>query len=88
MFTLSFVHASDTNASDILETYNDTSVLEAPAIPSAPDKPDLVVNDTIYVDEYNIDEYFRDNVLGTEFNDKIFVFEGDVNKGKQCHHKG
>ena len=50
MFTLSFVHASDTNASDILETHNDTTVLEAPVIPDTPDKPDLVVNDTIYVE--------------------------------------
>ena len=79
MFTLSFVHASDTNASDMLETDNTTSVLTAPAIPSAPDKPDLVVNDTIYVDEYSIGEYFKDNTLGSEFNDKTFVLEGDFN---------
>ncbi|WP_458406458.1 right-handed parallel beta-helix repeat-containing protein [Methanobrevibacter sp.] len=79
MFTLSFVHASDTNASDILVADNDTSVLTAPVIPDTPDKPDLVVNDTIYVNEYNIDEYFRDNVLSSEFNDKTFVFEGDFN---------
>ena len=79
MFTLSFVHASDTNASNMLETHNDTSVLKAPAIPSAPDKPDLVVNDTIYVDEYSIGEYFKDNTLGSEFNDKTFVLEGDFN---------
>ena len=79
MFTLSFVHASDTNASDMLGTDNTTSVLKAPAIPSAPDKPDLVVNDTIYVDEYSIGEYFKDNTLGSEFNDKTFVLEGDFN---------
>ena len=79
MFTLSFVHASDTNASDMLGTDNTTSVLKAPAIPSAPDKPDLVVNDTIYVDEYSIGEYFKDNTLGSEFNGKTFVLEGDFN---------
>ena len=79
MFTLSFVYANDTNASESLEIDNDTSVITAPAIPAAPDKPDLVVNETIYINEYNIDEYFRNNVVDNEFADKTFVFEGEFN---------
>lgn len=79
MFTLSFVSASDTNASDVLETDNETAVLAAPVIPDAPDKPDLVVNETIYITENNIDDYFKNNVLEDEYDGKIFVFEGNFN---------
>lgn len=79
MFMLSFVYAGDTNASDVLEISNETSVVNAPSIPDAPDRPDLIVNETIYVNENNLDDYFKDNVLSDEFNGKIFVFEGDFN---------
>lgn len=79
MLALSFVYAGDTNATDTLKTDNSTGVLTAPVIPDTPDKPDLIVNETIYVTEKNIDDYFTDNTLTDKYDNKIFVFEGSFN---------
>ena len=71
---MSAVHAVDVN-----ETDNSTDVLQAPVIPVSPDEPDLVVNDTIYITPENIGNYFRDNTLENDYDNKVFVFEGDFN---------
>ncbi len=42
-----------------------------------PDVPDLAINDTIYIDSGNIDDYFTDGVLKPNFNDKTFIFNQD-----------
>ena len=72
--TLSCVHASDMNVTD-----NSTDILEAPVIPDEPDKPDLVENETIYITPENIDNYFKDNSLKDDYDNKVFVFEGSFN---------
>ena len=74
LLALSAVHASDINCTD-----NSTDILEAPAIPDTPDKPDLVINDMVYISPDNIDEYFRDNTLTEDYDNKVFVFEGNFN---------
>ena len=72
--TLSCVHAGDMNVTD-----NSTDILEAPVIPDEPDKPDLVENETIYITPENIDTYFKDNNLNDDYDNKVFVFEGNFN---------
>ena len=72
--TLSCVHASDINVTD-----NSTEILEAPVILDEPDKPDLVENETIYITPENIDNYFKDNSLKDDYDNKVFVFEGSFN---------
>ena len=74
ILAVSFVSASDVNTTD-----NSTDVLTAPAIPDTPDKPDLVVNETVYITPNNIDEYFADNTLTDEYDGKTFIFEGNFN---------
>ena len=74
ILAMSFVQASEVNMTD-----NSTDVLEAPVIPDTPDKPDLVVNETVYITPNNINEYFKDNTLTEDYNDRTFVFEGDFN---------
>lgn len=56
---------------------NSSMVLKEPIVPDVPDKPDLVVNETIYVTSKNMDDYFKDNVLTDRYDNKIFVFEGN-----------
>ena len=47
---------------------NSSMVLKEPIVPDVPDKPDLVVNETIYVTSKNMDDYFKDNVLTSSIN--------------------
>lgn len=53
------------------------SDIELDSDDEVPDEPDLVVNDTIYLDSENIDDYFTDGVLKSDFNDKTFIFNHD-----------
>ena len=80
MLTLSAVHASDINVTDdvVLEAGN-ASVLELPPIPDAPDEPDVVQNETIYITPENIGTYFKDNTLESDYDNRVFVFEGSFN---------
>ena len=80
MLTLSAVHASDINVTDdvVLEA-GDASVLELPPIPDAPDEPDVVQNETIYITPENIGTYFKDNTLESDYANRVFVFEGSFN---------
>ncbi|MDO5824096.1 right-handed parallel beta-helix repeat-containing protein [Methanobrevibacter sp.] len=74
ILAMSFVQAGEVNLTD-----NSTEVLKAPVVPDTPDKPDLVVNDTVYITPNNIDEYFKDNTLTEDYDGKTFVFEGSFN---------
>ena len=80
LLTLSAVHASDINVTDdvVLEA-GDASVLELPPIPDAPDEPDVVQNETIYITPENIGTYFKDNTLESDYANRVFVFEGSFN---------
>ncbi|WP_406534742.1 right-handed parallel beta-helix repeat-containing protein [Methanobrevibacter sp.] len=62
----------------------DDSVLEAAADDEeVPDVPDLIFNDTIYIDYQNIDDYFEEGVLQSKYSNKTFVFSQDFeNLGK------
>ena len=80
LLTLSAVHASDINVTDdvVLEAGN-ASVLEVPHIPDAPDEPDIVQNETVYITPENIGTYFKDNSLESDYDNRVFVFEGSFN---------
>ena len=67
MFLISGVSAQD----------NLTDACQVPAIPDSPDTPDLIANETIYVNSDNIDTYFKDNTLSSNYDNKIFIFEGE-----------
>ena len=52
-------------------------------IPDNPDTPDLVVNETHYVHQSDIDEYFVNGILDEKYSNKILVFVGNFeNIGK------
>lgn len=54
-----------------------------PETPVKPDSPDLLVNETIYIDSTNIDEYFIDGELQQRCSNRTLVFVGDFeNVGK------
>ncbi len=74
LLALSAVHAADINVTD-----NSTDVLQVPAIPDAPDEPDIVQNETVYITPENIDNYFKDNTLEKDYDNTVFVFEGTFN---------
>ncbi|WP_298523745.1 right-handed parallel beta-helix repeat-containing protein [uncultured Methanobrevibacter sp.] len=90
---MSAVSASDlTNSS--LEN-NHTDVSQALSLSEAivlgaddeevPDEPDLVLNDTVYIDSDNFDNYFTKNTLKSTFSDKTFIFNQNFeNLGKLC----
>ena len=77
MLTLSAVHASDID-DGVLEADN-ASVLEVPHIPDVPDEPDIVQNETVYITPENIGNYFKDNSLESDYDNRVFVFEGSFN---------
>lgn len=82
ILAMTCVEAHDVNDTS-LSALNSSEVYQKPIVPDMPDKPDLVVNETIYVTSKNIDDYFKDNVLTERYDNKIFVFEGSFNeKGK------
>ena len=52
-------------------------------IPDSPDTPDLIVNETYYVHQSEIDEYFHNGALDSKYANKILVFTGNFeNTGK------
>ena len=48
-----------------------------PDTPLSPDLPDLDVNDTIYIDSANIDEYFPNGSISPECSNKTLLFSGN-----------
>ena len=74
------ISVSSVAASNLNET-NSTIDLAASEIDilniedeEVPDEPDLVVNDTIYIDYDNIDDYFTNGILKSRFNGKTLIF--------------
>ena len=52
-------------------------------IPDSPDTPDLIVNETFYVHQSDLDDYFVDGALDEKYSNKILVFTGNFeNTGK------
>lgn len=48
-----------------------------------PDVPDLIFNETIYINTQNIDDYFRDGTLDSSFSNKTFIISQNFeNLGK------
>ena len=83
IISLSSVSAADLNEtnSTIKLDVEDVSLLTVDE--EVPDEPDLVVNDTIYIDSDNIDDYFTNGVLTSRFNDKTLIFNQNFeNLGK------
>lgn len=62
-----------------LSEFNETLNLPDIEIPDSPDTPDLVVNETYYVHQEDIDEYFINGVLDPMYSNKILVFTGNFN---------
>lgn len=78
--SISAVSASDLTNSSLSD---DPEILAADSSQLAlsedevPDEPDLVLNDTIYIDSDNFDNYFTKNTLKSTFSDKTFIFNQD-----------
>lgn len=83
MVFVMFISMSVSSAHDVndanLSVSGEISAFQLPSIPDTPDKPDLVENQTIYITPDNIDDYFKDNSLTKDYDDKVFVFEGSFN---------
>lgn len=85
--SMSAVSASDlTNSTldnNITDVFEVSHVLSAAPDDEVPDEPDLVLNDTIYLDSDNFDDYFTKNTLKSTFSGKTFIFNQNFeNMGK------
>ena len=85
--SMSAVSASDLTNSTLDNNLTDVSevshVLSAAPDDEVPDEPDLVLNDTIYLDSDNFDDYFTKNTLKSTFSGKTFIFNQNFeNLGK------
>ena len=69
-----FAQVNDTNVTS--ETVDD-DLISVNMSALTPDVPDLVDNDTFYVNSNNINTYFPDNTLDYKYENKTLVFEGD-----------
>ncbi|WP_407376424.1 right-handed parallel beta-helix repeat-containing protein [Methanobrevibacter sp.] len=92
IISLSSVSAVDLNATyetsgnlTELSVANDLTLNEIED--EVPDEPDLVVNDTIYIDSDNFDDYFTNGILKSRFSDKTLIFNQDFeNLGRLIIH--
>ena len=55
----------------------DEPTMEAGEDVEVPDVPDLIFNETIYIDSQNFDDYFKDGVLKPMYSNTTFVFSQD-----------
>ena len=88
IISLSSVSAFDLNETN---STNDLSIIDLSVLnvdeEEVPDEPDLIVNNTIYIDSDNIDDYFTNGILKSRFNDKTLVFNQDFeNLGRLIIH--
>ncbi len=76
---MSSVSALDFDDSDLSK--NATEIISASEMTypddEVPDVPDLVSNDTIYIDSDNFEDYFTDNVLLSKYSNKTIIFNQD-----------
>ena len=85
--SLSCVSAEDLNETNSTGHLSLGDVSLVSVEEEVPDEPDLVVNDTIYIDSDNIDDYFTDGVLNSRFSDKTLIFNQNFeNLGKLTIH--
>lgn len=74
---------ADENLIALDESEGQTLDIPDIVIPDSPDTPDLIVNETYYVHQSDIDEYFTDGVINPKYANKILVFTGNFeNTGK------
>jgi hypothetical protein len=75
--------STDTNLTALNVSNGQTLDLPDIVIPDSPDTPDLIVNETYYVHQSDIDDYFPNGVLDSKYSNKILVFTGNFdNTGK------
>ncbi len=76
---------NETNSTNNLSS-NDLSILSVDE-EEVPDEPDLIVNNTIYLDSDNIDDYFTNGILKSRFNGKTLIFNQNFeNLGRLIIH--
>ena len=78
LISVSCISATNLNETNVTVTdclVSDVSILTVEE--ESPDEPDLVLNDTIYVESNNYDDYFTNGVLTSEFEGKTFIFNQD-----------
>ena len=76
-------HENITSMESVIDSDEKVMAIPDIPIPDNPDTPDLVVNETYYVHQSDIDEYFVNGMLDEKYSNKILVFTGDFeNTGK------
>ena len=76
-----FISSDSLNIDQI--SLSNASNVESVIDDDVPDEPDLVVNDTIYIDSDNIDDYFTNGILKSRYDDKTLIFNQNFeNLGK------
>lgn len=86
--SLSSAHSLDLNETNSTVDFhgNDLSILTVEE-EEVPDEPDLVVNDTIYIDSDNIDDYFTNGILKSRYDGKTLIFNQNLeNLGRLIIH--
>lgn len=76
---ISAVSANDNStlvneSTDLLSVDNNIEVISVDD--ETPDVPDLVVNETVYVESNNIDDFFVDGALQSKYANKTLIFSG------------
>ncbi len=86
IISISSVSAADLNQTNsTIDLSLDDSIVNVEE--EVPDVPDLVVNDTIYINADNIDDYFTNGILESKFNDKTLIFNQNFeNLGRLIIH--
>ena len=90
LFLISSASAADTDLNNALKHSNDTklsaenqSKLSGVFDVEVPDVPDLIYNETVYLNSQNIDDYFVDGVLPFYHSNRTFIISQDFeNLGK------
>ena len=81
--SVSAMDLNDDNSTVVIKGNLSDKLSVADVEDEVPDEPDLVVNDTIYVNSDNFDDYFTDGILSSRFNDKTLIFNQNFeNLGK------
>ena len=74
---------TELNDTDMLQSDDNSNNNVIQADDEVPDVPDLIVNETYYVHDYDIGDYFDNGVLKHQYANKILVFSGNFkNIGK------
>ncbi len=93
LFLISSVSAEDVDLNDTLKNSKDCDIIKVSTENQSklagvfdvevPDVPDLIFNETIYINSQNIDDYFVDGVLPVYHSNKTFIIADNFeNLGK------